>query len=288
MRADAPASDTASEPTAMTDRTSWWSRLADRVRGEPPSGAAPDAAVALELAIADLREQHRMIVDQAAQIVAATAQEQALLDRAIVEHERLTASARQAVRSADEAGAEGRADEAARWETTAEALATRILSTEREIEERQAAVATADEAARRAREVVDRSAAAVRARITAYQRLRSDLDAARLQEHLNDTLRQLDPTAGGTAATTADLERSIEARLATARALTEIRSEPVSAHRLQLEQELSQLDARTVVSGMRRDLPTDAAAAAGSEPGASAGSGGAADPVTPAPPAKTS
>jgi len=251
----------------MTARTPWWSRLGARLRRTPSSEAVPDAAGALELAIADLREQHRMIVDQAAQIVAAAAQEQALLDRAVAQHERLTASAHQAVRSADEADGVGRADEAARWEATAEALATRILSTEREIEERRTAVATADEAATRAREVVERSAAAVQTRIAAYQRLRSDLDEARLQEQLNDTLRRLDPTAGGPGTATAELGRTIEERLATARALTEIRSEPASARRLQLEQELSQLDARTVVSGMRRDLPTDPApAAAESEP----------------------
>ena len=239
----------------MTRSTPWWSILSARLRRAPGSAPAPDAAVTLEGAIAGLHEQHRMIVDQAAQLVAASAREQALLDRAIGEHVRLTDAARQAVRSADEATAAGRPEEATRWEATAESLATRILSAEREIGERSAAATTAADAASRARDVVDRSAAAVGTRITDYQRLRSDLDEARLQERYNDTLRTLDPDAGGAGTETAAVGRTIEERLATARALTELRAEPASARRLQLEHELSELDARSVVSGLRRDLP---------------------------------
>lgn len=237
----------------MTGSFGWWARLRGRSRSAPDRSLEADPSAAFERAITDLREQHRLVTAQAAEIIAAAAHEQHRLERAIAERERLAASARQAVTSADEATAQGRLDEGARWEATAEALAARIAMVEDEIADRRVAGAEADAAARRARAVAAQSAAAVRARILDHQRVLSDLDRARLQERFNLVMQQLEPSVEASGSSLVSAERAAKERLATAEALAELRAELPDARRVELEQELWMLDARDRVARFRRD-----------------------------------
>ena len=238
----------------MTDPRPWWRQLGTRLRRGPEPERTPDVATTLETAIAGLREQHALVTAQAAEIVAAEGQQRAHLDRALAEQERRTASAEQAVRRVDEESAVGRRHEADRWEATAEALAGRIQSLEREIDYRGVAGHAAAEASARARSTVDQSASVVRSRIAEYQRLLSDLGQAQIQEQLNDTLGRSEPGRDGAGPTTEAVRRTIAERLATAQALTEIRSEPASGRHLELERGPSRVDARARVDQMARDL----------------------------------
>ena len=72
-----------------------------------------DPKVQLEQAIAEAREQHRKLTEQAANVIANQKQTQLKLDRAIEEYEKANASARQALLLSDQEARAGNADKAA-------------------------------------------------------------------------------------------------------------------------------------------------------------------------------
>src|SRR5436190_23036868 len=92
---------------------------------------AADPKVQLEQAITEAQDQHRRLVEQAANVVANQKQTEMRLNRSMEELGKLNASARQAVQMADEATKRGDATKALDYTSAAEAYANRLIATEK-------------------------------------------------------------------------------------------------------------------------------------------------------------
>src|SRR4051812_46809385 len=92
-----------------------------------------DPKVQLEQAIIESQEQHRRLVEQAANVVANQKQTELRLNRAMEQLEKDNHSARQALMLADDARRNGDQGKATEYARAAEGFANRLISTEREV-----------------------------------------------------------------------------------------------------------------------------------------------------------
>src|SRR3954468_8235452 len=89
-----------------------------------------DPKVQIQQAIEDAQRQHQALVQQAAAVIGNQRQLEMKLSRNMAEVEKLQGSARQALVLADKARAGGDEQEAARYESTAQAFATQLVAAE--------------------------------------------------------------------------------------------------------------------------------------------------------------
>ena len=198
----------------------WWNYLAMKLRVTHDEHADPK--VQLEQAIAEAREQHRRLTEQAANVIANQQQVQQRLDRSIAEYEKARTSAAQALLLAERPGSGGDDGRAASFQQAAESFAARLLDLEHDIAEQQDALLKATTAAEGAKTAVARNSQQLQARLGEKERLLSDLDRAKMQEQMNRATAQLSATLGDDVPTFTDVERKIQARLARANASSEL------------------------------------------------------------------
>src|SRR5947209_1524658 len=172
----------------------WWKYLT--VRGEVAFNEHADPKVQLEQAIAEAHEQHRRLVEQAANVIANQKQTEMRLSRAMEELEKLNGSARQAVLMADEATRAGDVDKATQYTQAAEAFATKLMAVEGEVEGLKTLQLQSTDAANRAKDAVSQNAAALQTKLSERQKLLSQLDQAKMQERVNDAMATLSETVG--------------------------------------------------------------------------------------------
>ncbi|MGI9032189.1 MAG: PspA/IM30 family protein, partial [Acidimicrobiales bacterium] len=95
---------------------------------------AADPKVQLEQAIAEANDQHRRLVQQAANVIANQKQTEMRLNRAMEDIEKQNGLARQAVTMADDATKRGDSAKAVEYTQAAESFANRLVASEREVE----------------------------------------------------------------------------------------------------------------------------------------------------------
>jgi phage shock protein A len=110
----------------------WWRYTTARLTGKFNESADPK--VQLEQAITEAQDQHRRLVEQAANVIANQKQTEMRLNRAMAELEKVNGSARQAVTMADQASKTGETSKALEYTSAAQAFANRLIATEREVE----------------------------------------------------------------------------------------------------------------------------------------------------------
>src|SRR5438105_12352345 len=93
-----------------------------------------DPKVQLEQAILEAQDQHRRLVEQAANVIANQKQTEMRLNRSMDELEKLNGSTRQAVMMADDATKRNDTTKATEYTQAAEAFANRLIATEKEVE----------------------------------------------------------------------------------------------------------------------------------------------------------
>src|SRR5262249_32759623 len=119
-----------------------------------------DPKVQLEQAITEAQEQHRRLVEQAANVIANQKQTEMRLNRAMGELEKLTSPARQAVLMADEASRNGNTAKATEYSQAAEAFANRLIATEKEVDSLKQLSLQSTEAANQAKGAVSQNSTA--------------------------------------------------------------------------------------------------------------------------------
>src|SRR5918993_4397459 len=93
-----------------------------------------DPKIQIQQAIEDAQRQHQALTQQAASVIGNQRQLEMKLARQMSEVEKLQGSARQALVLADRARAGGDEAEAQRYESTAQTLATQLVSGEQSME----------------------------------------------------------------------------------------------------------------------------------------------------------
>ena len=242
-----------------------------------------DPKVQLEQAIIEAQNQHRQLVEQAANVIANQKQTEMRLNRAMEELEKLNGLARQAVMMAEEATKRGDATKATEYTQSAEAFANRLIAVENEVENLKQFHLQAAQAANQAKAAVQQNSAQLQKRLSERQKLLSQLDQAKMQEQVNRAMTALNQTVGQDVPTLDEVREKIEARYAKALGQSELASTSVENRMLEVEQaqlnteaqaRLEQIKAQLGIASTSASAPADAAPA--SEPGAETATGGGA------------
>ena len=241
-----------------------------------------DPKVQLEQAITEAQDQHRRLIEQAANVVANQKQTEMRLGRAMEELGKLNASARQAVQMADDASRRGDATKALDYTSAAEAYANRLIATEKEVDTLKQLLLQSTQAANQAKAAVQQNSMVMQKKLAERQKLLSQLDQAKMQEQMNRAMASLSETVGQDVPTFDEVRDKIESRYAKALGASEIAGESVEVRMLEVEQAAMNTEATARLDAIRAQLgiasspaaaPADAPAisdAPAQEPGPSA------------------
>jgi phage shock protein A len=236
-----------------------------------------DPKVQLEQAIADAQEQHRRLVEQAANVVANQKQHEMQLNRAMEELEKVNASTRQALMMAQQASQAGDTEKARAYNQGAEALANRLIATEDQVDQLKTLSLQSAQAADQARAAVQQNSLALQQKLAERQRLLSQLDQAKMQEQLNAAIGSLNRAAGTEAPTLDQVRQKIEAQYAKAIGVQSVTGQSDEAILLEVQQAAMGSEARSRLDSMRNELglPSAAGALGAGAPGSATSEAGA-------------
>ena len=259
----------------------WWRYLTASLTGKFNERADPK--VQLEQAITDAQEQHRRLVEQAANVIANQKQTELRLNRSMEELEKLNGLARQAVTMADNATKQGDAPKAAEYTSSAEAFANRLIAVENDVESLKQLHLQATQAATQAKAAVQQNSTLMQRKLSERQKLLSQLDQAKMQEQVNTAMTSLNEQVGQEVPTLDEVRQKIETRYAKALGAAELSGQSVEARMLEVEQAAMNTQAQTRLDAIRAQLgiapaggtSAPAVGAAGAAGGAASGGDGA-------------
>lgn len=213
-----------------------------------------DPKIQLEQAIAGAQEQHRQLTEQAASVIANQKQAELRLNRALGELEKTNASARKAVLMADEATRQGNTAKAEEYARAAEAFAGRLIAVEKEVEGLKAMSLSTAQASDQAKAAVTQNSAAMQKKLSERQKLLSQLDQAKMQEHMNKAMAGLSETVGQDVPSLDEVRDKIEQRYAKATGHAELQEGTVESSMLEIEHAAMDSEAQDRLSQIRSQL----------------------------------
>jgi phage shock protein A len=225
-----------------------------------------DPKIQIAQAIEAEQQRHQALANQAAAVLGNQRQLEMRLNRQLGEVEKLQASARQALVLADKTRAGGDANKAAEYENAAQAFATQLVAAEQSMEDLKRSHDEALQAAEQARGAVEQSRMRLQTTLAERTKLMSQLEQAKMQEHVASSLRQVNElSAPGNTPSLSEVRDKIEARYANALGQAELAQSSVEGRMLEVQK--ATLD----VAGASR-LDQIRASMGGSEPQAVEGS----------------
>jgi len=230
----------------------WWKYIGAKLGLALEEKADPK--VQLEQAIAEAREQHRKLTEQAANVIANQKQTQLKLDRAIEEYEKANASARQALLLSDQEARSGNADKAGSFTQAAEAFANKLINLEKQIDDLKKMLLESTQASEKAKQAVSQNSSALQKKLAEREKLLSALDQAKMQEQMNKAMAQLSETVGEDVPTFEQVRDKIEKRLAKAQATSDLTGVSVDTKMLEVEQAQMSAEAQARLSELRSEL----------------------------------
>ncbi len=213
-----------------------------------------DPKVQLEQAITEAQDQHRRLIEQAANVVANQKQTEMRLNRSMEELEKLNASARQAVSMADEATRRGDTTKALDYTSAAEAYANRLIATEKEAESLKQLLLQSTQAANQAKAAVQQNSMVMQKKLSEKQKLMGQLDQAKMQEQMNRAMASLSETVGQDVPTFDEVRDKIESRYAKALGTSELAGQSVEARMLEVEQHQINNEAQARLAEIKSQL----------------------------------
>jgi phage shock protein A len=230
----------------------WWRYLGAKLGLKLEESADPK--VQLEQAIAEARDQHRKLTEQAANVIANQKQLQLKLDRAMDDYEKANKSARQALLLSDQETRAGNAEKAGSMNQAAEAFADRLINLEAEIDGMKKSLLDATQAAEKAKQAVSQNSSALQKKLAEREKLLSQLDQAKMQEQMNTAMSTLNETVGDEVPTFEQVRDKIEKRLAKAQATSDLTGASVDTKMLEVEQAQASAEAQARLSELRTEL----------------------------------
>jgi phage shock protein A len=229
-----------------------WKYLTAKLSGRWEETADPK--VQLEQAMSEAQEQHKRLIDQAANVVANQKQTELQLNRAMQDLETVSGSTRRALSMANEAAQRGDVAKANEYNQTAELFANRLIATEKRVEDLKTMHLQATQAAQQAKAAVQQNATTLQEKLAERQKLLSQLDQARMQEQLNVAMASLSQTVGQDVPTFDEVRTKIEAQYAKALGTAELAGQSVEARMLEIEQAGVNSEARQRLDEMRSEM----------------------------------
>jgi phage shock protein A len=213
-----------------------------------------DPKVQLEQAITEANEQHRRLVQQAANVIANQKQTEMRLNRVMEDIEKQNALARQAVSMADEATQRGDTAKATEYTQAAESFANRLVSSEHEVETLKQLLLQSTQAANQAKQAVTQNSLALQKKLAERQKLMGQLDQAKMQEQVNTAMAALNETVGQDVPTFEEVRDKIESRYAKALGAVELTGQSVESRMLEVEQAQVNTEAQAKLAQIKAQL----------------------------------
>jgi phage shock protein A len=213
-----------------------------------------DPKVQIEQAIQEAKEQHRILTERAASVIANQKKAEMDLDRSMQELEKLEGSTNQAVMMADEATRKGDQQRANELTHTAEAFADRLIAKEQQVEQLKQLVLGSTQASDQAKGAVNQNAVRLQKRLSERQQLLSQLDQAKMQEQMNTALASVSETVGQDVPSLEEVRNKIEGRYAKAKGHSELQAGSVEGRMLEVEQSAMNVEAQARLSQIRSKL----------------------------------
>jgi phage shock protein A len=230
----------------------WWKYLGAKLGSSFDEKADPK--VQLEQAITEAQEQHRRLMEQAANVIANQKQTEIRLNTGLDELEKLNRNAQQAVIMADEAVRAGDTAKADEFTSAAEAFANQLISKEAEIENLKTLSLQSTQASDQAKAAVQQNARLLQEKLAEKQKLLSQLDQAKMAEQMNTAMASLNQTVGGDVPTLSEVRDKIETRYAKAKGMAEVQGMSVESKMLEVEQATVNVAAQARLSEIRSKL----------------------------------
>jgi phage shock protein A len=238
--------------------------------------------VQIQQAIEDAQRQHQALVQQAAAVIGNQRQLEMKLSRQMSEVEKLQGMARQALVLADRARAGGDEAEAQKYESTAQTLATQLVSGEQSMEDLKTLHDQALGAAGQARKAVENNAMVLQQRIAERSRLLSQLEQAKMQETVAKSLESMSSLAApGNTPSLDEVRDKIEQRYASAMGRAELASNSVEGRMLEVQKSSLDMAGSSRLEQIRASMAGEKLGAAPAQPAVEQGNAtSAADPAS--------
>ncbi|WP_288750964.1 PspA/IM30 family protein [uncultured Corynebacterium sp.] len=222
-----------------------------------------DPKVQIQQAIAAAKKQHQDITQQAANIIGNRNQLQMKLDRLIKSQDDLQAKARTALQAADKATAAGDTEKAQQFNSTAEVIATQLVSVEQELEQTKQSYASADHAAKEAQQKQKQSEARLQEQLSQVSQLESQLNQAKMQEHTARTMDTMNQFNTDDVPTLDGVRDKIERRYANALGQQELMKDSMNDRIAEIESGSSDAAASNRLAEIRASMGGELEAGSG-------------------------
>jgi phage shock protein A len=226
-----------------------------------------DPKVQIQQAIEEAQRQHQMLVQQAAAVIGNQRQLEMKLSRQMEEVERLQGMARQAIVLADRERGAGNEAEASKYESTAQMLATQLVSGEQSMEDLKTLHDQALSAAGQARKAVENNSMVLQQRIAERTKLLSQLEQAKMQERVAQSLESMSSlTAPKDTPSLDEVREKIERRYANAMGRAELAANSVEGRMLEVQKSTLDMAGTSRLEQIRASMAGEQLAAGSSQP----------------------
>ena len=228
-----------------------------------------DPKVQIQQAIEEAQRQHQALTQQAAQVIGNQRQLEMRLNRQLADIEKLQVNVRQALTLADQATGAGDAAKATEYNNAAEAFAAQLVTAERSVEDLKALHDQSLQAAGQAKKAVEQNAMVLQQKIAERTKLLSQLEQAKMQEHVAASLKQVNElSAPGNTPSLSEVRDKIEARYANALGQAELAQTSVEGRMLEIQKSTLDVAGASRLDQIRASLGGGPAAVEGSAPAA--------------------
>lgn len=224
-----------------------------------------DPKVQIQQAIEDAQRQHQALSQQAASVIGNQRQLEMKLSRQLDEVEKLNANARQAVNLAEQAQTAGDTEKEVQYTNAAEAFAAQLVTAEQGVEDLKTLHDQSLQAAAQAKKAVEQNAMTLQSKVAERTKLLSQLEQAKMQEKVSESLRSMDSTlsAPGNTPSLDAVRDKIESRYATALGSAELAQNSVSGRMMEVQQAGVQMAGHSRLEQIRASMKGDALPAGG-------------------------
>ncbi|MFZ2599367.1 PspA/IM30 family protein [Corynebacterium casei] len=213
-----------------------------------------DPKVQIEQAIQDAQRQHQELSQQAAAVIGNQRQLEMQLNRRLSEIEKLQGNTRQALELADNARADGDESKAVEYENAAEAFAAQLVTAEQSVEDSKRLHDQALQQADQAKKAVERNAGTLREKVAERSKLLSQLEQAKMQEKVSDSLSSMNELTNTSGPTLDSVRDKIERRYSKALGQAELASNSVEGRMAEVQQAGIQMAGHSRLEQIRSEM----------------------------------
>ena len=177
------------------------------------------------------------------------------LNRRLAEVEKLQGNTRQALELADKARANGDESKAVEYENAAEAFAAQLVTAEESVEDTKKLHDQALQQAEQAKRAVERNNAALRQKVDERSKLLSQLEQAKMQEKVSESLNSMNElSAGGNTPSLDAVRDKIERRYSKALGQAELAENSVENRMAEVQQAGIQMAGHSRLEQIRSEM----------------------------------